>query len=462
MERVKIYSFLCHHPWGSVYPVIKLEFSDKVAAANFKNNFSFTGKAGHVKNSIFTTSGFFAIKALTVLKRPIPLYFLLWAASRKNSTWHHFITDSQVINEAQNYETRNGWRNAGKFYGIAHHRRKYLLKECTKHMRRKIFPLNEYQVYAYEFSNKSVYVGLTCAPVDRHVEHKRAGPVYTEIGKGSKYNFVEIATNISPDQASDLEIAKIAEYTEAGWTILNKDKGGSLGQLAFKWSFEKILGIAQNCTSYTEFYRTHGGPAQWIGVHKLKERLVEIGIAKFNWPKPKYSIWSATYKECFEKASNYFTIGDWKVGDRRTYSRACAKRWVKKIRLELNLTPKSSYVLASYENIIESAKLCTCLKEFKSKFGRLWHSVKKQNLVEKLVDDCVKLYNWDKPNGGRWTITYEDCLETARQCSTINEWWNRFGKYALKAKVAGWKKQIISEAGLTRLKRGQHHYKSCA
>lgn len=91
-------------------------------------------------------------------------------------------------------------------------------------------------VYAYEFNDNSVYVGLT---YNEDIRDKFHTGIY-----GVKYSGVYDhikKTNLNPNKkiisdgyidyikAVDLEISTIDDYRKNGWNILNKVKGGGLG-----------------------------------------------------------------------------------------------------------------------------------------------------------------------------------------------------------------------------------------
>ena len=94
-------------------------------------------------------------------------------------------------------------------------------------------------LYAYEYSDKSVYVGLTHNYRERHLAHQRANGLahkrkkyketYVKFNKWYPYNII-----------GEKEIQLIENYRKKGWKILNKAKGGALGSHYVKYSDDDL------------------------------------------------------------------------------------------------------------------------------------------------------------------------------------------------------------------------------
>lgn len=108
-----------------------------------------------------------------------------------------------------------------------------------------------YVIYAYEFTDRHAYVGLTFLPKERHAQHQQRGPVFEHIQTCPEYSYkiVERAIN-TPQAASAREAHWLATYKEAGWTLLNTFKAGGLGTVqATKWTKESVIAEAQKYQS---------------------------------------------------------------------------------------------------------------------------------------------------------------------------------------------------------------------
>lgn len=107
-------------------------------------------------------------------------------------------------------------------------------------------------IYAYIFSDKSVYIGLTYDIDVRNNQHLNRGTVYNHINKNNNYELIKLTDYI------DVNIAKIKEgeyveyYRNDGWKILNKVKTGNTGGSTLKWTKEKCQKLILKCNTKSE------------------------------------------------------------------------------------------------------------------------------------------------------------------------------------------------------------------
>jgi hypothetical protein len=113
-------------------------------------------------------------------------------------------------------------------------------------------------IYAFEFPDKHVYVGLTYDLDKRKCDHltntKNVSPVVKHMEEtGLNYIFRSVY-----DESFDMKIAGHMEkralelYIEDGWTPLNKAKTGGLGGMNVIWSYERIKKDLEGVTTITE------------------------------------------------------------------------------------------------------------------------------------------------------------------------------------------------------------------
>lgn len=142
------------------------------------------------------------------------------------------------INEAKKYKSISDWIKLGKgSYNVA--LRNNWNKECSKHM---IVSGSIYKrlIYAFEFSDKNVYIGLTCNSIRRKNEHlnmtrKKKTTVYKHIEKtGLSPIYKELTDYMDKNIASIQEGEFVKKYNNSGWIVLNKRKTGELGSVGFK------------------------------------------------------------------------------------------------------------------------------------------------------------------------------------------------------------------------------------
>lgn len=153
---------------------------------------------------------------------------------KRNNYW----TKEKCKEEALKYNSRSDFqKNSTRAYIKS--RQNGWLNDFCSHMN---YIGNRYKrcIYAYEFKDNSVYVGLTFNFNVRNNQHMSKGTVFNYIkNKCSKYKYIQLTDYI------DVEIARIKEgefvekYKKFGWNILNKSKTGAVGGKLVKWTFVK-------------------------------------------------------------------------------------------------------------------------------------------------------------------------------------------------------------------------------
>src|SRR5574343_1586628 len=139
-------------------------------------------------------------------------------------------TTELAMREAHKYQTRKDWKiNSNGSYQWMHKNHPELLDQCTAHMAPPIdLCSNIYCVYAFEFSDKSVYVGLTSNEAKRKFNHLRIGPVF-EKSKDVASTYRVIASDLNVKTAAALEASTLAEYRNSNWIVMNSAAPGGIG-----------------------------------------------------------------------------------------------------------------------------------------------------------------------------------------------------------------------------------------
>jgi hypothetical protein len=168
-------------------------------------------------------------------------------------------TKDMVWKEALNYRTRSDFMKGNyAAYQAAHNKGWY--DDVTSHMVR-VGNLYKRLVYAYEFPDNSVYVGLTFDKDDRDYRHKtkEKSAVYQQIKKTGNQPIIKFISDdyIDAQDAINLEHCTIEKYRQEGWTILNKAKAGGLGGCSKRWTKDEVKSIALNYNNPTEFRAKH-------------------------------------------------------------------------------------------------------------------------------------------------------------------------------------------------------------
>ena len=206
-----------------------------------------------------------------------------------------------VHKEALKYNTKIDFiKNSQSAYNRA--RKDNYLDFVCLHMVQKGNRLKR-MVYSYEFSDKSVYVGLTYDIDKRDNQHNMKGPVFNHIIKTS---LTPIRKNISCEYISSVDAAfleqkTIDRYRNCGWNILNTMKGGGLGGKEIIWTEEKIQLEANKFMTRNEFRKT--SPRAYDAAIRnciLNKVCSHMNNILNSWTKEKIKEISLKYKNRFE------------------------------------------------------------------------------------------------------------------------------------------------------------------
>ena len=256
---------------------------------------------------LFIVNGYRAIEVLTMLREPLGEY-AAWAAAHPRPT--RYLPDSAFIEEAKKYSYKQEWRKKSSWsHQQVFKKRKHLIPECTAHMQALGPILRGYQIYAYEFPDNSVYVGLTCNPTVRHYNHSKQGVVfnYSRRRIGLAPLFIVVTDGLSATDAAIAEQQAVECYESNGWKLLNRAHGGSLGQLrGFKDTYEAMLEMARPFQHRKQFQKAHSGPYQFAYKRKWLQRIAD----ELEWPSHVGHRWN--YEKCLASARKYTYHADWR------------------------------------------------------------------------------------------------------------------------------------------------------
>lgn len=190
----------------------------------------------------------------------------------KTTRW----TDDALKVEALKYKTRGEFQKENPVaYTIS--LRRGLLDDITSHMTRAGSKFLRY-IYAYEFPDNHVYVGLTYNLDERNKSHMSSpgSSVYIHMKKtGLLPNRKTISELLDSQEASKVEDATLKEYIKRGWNPLNRSKPGALGGSTLKWTEEKIKDEIKKYDTLNDFYTN--SPSAFGALRKLgKDKFNEL------------------------------------------------------------------------------------------------------------------------------------------------------------------------------------------
>ena len=178
------------------------------------------------------------------------------------------IEDETIISESKKYHTKKEYRNhSPNMYAIANRRGllptfTWLVSEPPFHER--------YVVYRYFFAaQETVYVGLSCNPQKRDVQHRISrGKKTSCVFKFAKRVGLEIPkmeileSGISQSEARSKEHEYVNKFKDIGYEVLNTGKtGASIGSIGGmpKYTKKEFLEVAQEVGDFNKFVKNFKG-----------------------------------------------------------------------------------------------------------------------------------------------------------------------------------------------------------
>lgn len=264
-------------------------------------------------------------------------------------------------------------------------------------------------IYAYEFPDNHVYVGLTYDISKRMKGHGEKGAVFNYIQETGLEPTFKKLTNLPVDveEASKLEGDYLNKYLSDGWVKINKAKTGGKGSGIVKWTFQKCQEEALKYNTRSEFQKTSSGAYKACVRQKWLDE-VTVHMTPIHSPN---GYW--TKERCAEEALKYTKRTEFKKGSKKAYGASCKKGWLDEICSHMLLIkkPDGFYTL---EKCIELSKECKTLSEFCYNHSVAYRIVLANNW-QKIVFESLKTRT---PNN-YWTL--DKCIELAHNCSTMTE-----------------------------------------
>lgn len=217
---------------------------------------------------------------------------------KKRGYW----TKGKCIKEALKYKFRSKFKaGSGGAYNSCINNE--WLDEVCSHM---LVVGNKFKrlVYVYEFSDKSVYVGLTYNIEERDNKHKRdkRSSVFKHIKKTGINPKLTYCEYIDVDKAVILEKSTVEKYRGDGYNILNIADTGAIGGGNLKWTKEKCIKEAGKYKKRTKFAR---GSESAYNSARNNKWLDEVCSHMSKVNKKSKGYW--TKEKCSEESLRYKT-----------------------------------------------------------------------------------------------------------------------------------------------------------
>lgn len=184
-------------------------------------------------------------------------------------------------------------------------------------------------IYSFEFSDNSVYIGLTSNPKKRKTQHlnsKNNTTVFRHFTKTKLLPTFLIKSKFLNEKLAAFNEMKILEkYKRNGWKILNLNKTGSLGgRSELFWTKKRVLINAKKFLSKSEWSLKSSGAydaALKKGWHRLATRHMKRPVnCRLKW----------TLLLCQKESKKYKTRSEWKSKSYGSYQAAQTYGWLNK------------------------------------------------------------------------------------------------------------------------------------
>ena len=289
----------------------------------------------------------------------------------------HYTKEECAI-EALKYETKTEFMEKSPIY-YSHAIRKGYINEICKHMKKLGNP-EERSIYAFEFQDHHVYIGLSSDTERRRDEHlhDKTSAVYKHIQiSNCLYEFKALTGYLPIEEAALVEDEKILEYADKGWILLNKKRGGDLGSKTRKYTKVFCRQIALQYSDKTEFRMNNSHFYYYICSRGWIEEL----CGHMTQCKKRNGYW--TKERCKEKANKYSRRTDFQKFDKAAYSAAFKKGWLDDICSHMSYM---EFVPSKWtkENCTIKAQECKTRGDFKKKYPNAYEAALDNGWLDEL------------------------------------------------------------------------------
>ena len=338
-------------------------------------------------------------------------------------------TKEKCAKEAQKYTSRTDFQRYSSGAWNAANKHDWLDEICS-HME-TYGNLFKRCIYAFEFSDISVYIGLTDNIQRREKQHLNSSnsAVYKHIQKTSLTPILQIL-----HEYTDKELAKILEkfyleeYRNKGWNILNRAKAGSLGGKYVFWTYEECKSHALQCSTRSEFItKFPGAYASAIKNNWLDDICLHMEL--------KFKIKNNPETVKLE-ALKYKTRQEFRHGSNSAYEYARKHKLLDSICTHM-IRPLAK-VKWTDEAVFEEAKKYSSKEEFRKGCSAAYTIAHKKGIIDKA---CLHMVSSRKTRD-YWT--FERCHKAASKYQSRKDFKKNDGSAYSTAVRNSWIEQICT------------------
>lgn len=295
----------------------------------------------------------------------------------------NYWNKEKCTKEALKYNKKSDFKfNSGGAYNFC--KKNGWLDELSIHM--KAFG-NRFSrlVYIYEFSDKSVYVGLTYNINERDSKHKRdkRSKVYQHIKLTNINPLLTYSKFMSTEDAKKQEQETIEAFRNKGYLILNVAQAGGAGSGYLKWTLEKCKAEALKYKTRKEFYKNNNSAYNSARSHGWME------IVCVHMPKNKKNnkgYW--TKLMCKNEVKKYDSRNEIYKKRPGAYMAMFRNGWLDELCSHLKTKKKNGYW--SKEMCMKEALKYSSKKEFCENSGAAYRTMLYNNWTEQI---CLHMKN---------------------------------------------------------------------
>jgi hypothetical protein len=285
-------------------------------------------------------------------------------------------------------------------------------------------------IYAYEFDNTYVYIGLTDNLDRRHTtrfkDDKDAVSIFVKNNPNSKYKLIIKEKEVDQDKAGEREGFWLNYYIENNWNSINRAKTGSLGATTVydiglsKITKEDCIEKVKECITISNFIK-NAKEHYLVAIHNnwLSEFV-------FN----NYSFWN--YEKCKSAASYCKTRNEFQINNYGAYACALRNGWIEDICSHMEYKTKWTFD-ECYSRTIQYNKL----HKFKSSNKRMFDYIAihyDENILYSHIEEPILRNQWN----------FDKCKEDALLYRTKTEYKNNSNTSYRNAIKNGWLNDICS------------------
>lgn len=292
---------------------------------------------------------------------------------KKRNYWNK----ENCMSEALIYNSRSEFKLKSPSAYVRSRKNKWLNEIC-QHMI-VVGNLKKRCIYSYEFSDNSVYVGLTYSLKKRDSERKlKINDAVTQHILKININPIlkQLSEYIPIDDAVKLENLYLNKYKNEGWNILNRAKTGSLGFVKLYWNKERCGEEALKYPSKITFMRNSRSAYNSARKNMWLEEItrhMKTPIRKIIW----------TYDKCKSEALKYPTKKEFSHNSSTAYSTAVKNKWIDDICTHMHKLPYNT-IYWTKEKCANVATNYNTRTEFAKKNGSAYFNARKFGWLDEI------------------------------------------------------------------------------